>query len=159
MSKEVNIKLAKPQTEEEFLEMDRRDEAQIVAELTGELVTEYAYSFESGGRTVIGLSYAGVKECARQMGGIRVSEPQIRETDEWWIVYCSAEDTKTGLLFWGGAQQAKYLPDGRPDPFAFPKAISKAQRNAIRQLLPEPIIHAVIRKYLESQGKAMPSQP
>lgn len=38
---------------------------------------------------------------------------------------------------------------GRPDPFAFTKAIHKAQRNAIKQLLPVPVIREVLNFYLK----------
>ena len=147
-----DIKNARPVEHEDFVELDRRDEAQIVRELTGELVEEYAYSFYQGNRLVVGLSYAGVKAAAQQMGNITVSEPKIQETEEYWTAYCSATDKTNGITFWGGAQQAKLLPNGNPDPFAFAKVISKAQRNAIRALLPETIIQMVIRKYLESAG-------
>ena len=40
----------------------------------------------------------------------------------------------------------------RPDPFAFTKAIHKAQRNAIKQLIPMPVIREVLNFYL--RGKA-----
>ena len=56
-----DIKNARPVEHEDFVELDRRDEAQIVRELTGELVEEYAYSFYQGNQLVVGLSYAGVK--------------------------------------------------------------------------------------------------
>jgi len=150
-----DIKNARPVEHEDFVELDRRDEAQIVRELTGELVEEYAYSFYQGNQLVVGLSYAGVKAAAQQMGNITVSEPKIHETEEYWTAYCSATDKTNGITFWGGAQQAKFLSNGNPDPFAFAKVISKAQRNAIRALLPETIIQMVIRKYLEQSQYPM----
>ena len=42
-----DIRNARPVEQEDFAELDRRDEEQIIRELTGELVEEYAYSFLS----------------------------------------------------------------------------------------------------------------
>ncbi len=39
----------------------------------------------------------------------------------------------------------------RPDPFTFTKAVHKAQRNAIKQLLPVPVIREVLNFYLKRQ--------
>ena len=40
------------------------------------------------------------------------------------------------------------MAGGRSDPFAFTKAIHKAQRNAIKQLIPVPVIREVLNFYL-----------
>lgn len=40
----------------------------------------------------------------------------------------------------------------RADPFAFTKAIHKAQRNAVKQLLPVPVIREVLNFYLRRKA-------
>ena len=46
----------------EYKIMDNFDEEQVLAELQGHYLTEFVYSFKAGGRDVIGLSWAGIKE-------------------------------------------------------------------------------------------------
>ena len=56
-------------------------------------------------------------------------------------------------MVWCGAyEQPKKIGD-RPDPFAFTKAIHKAQRNAIKQLIPVPVIQEVLNFYLHRKVK------
>ena len=154
-----------PKEREDFEALDRMDEKQIVQELQGEILDKYVYRFQQGGRTVVGLSYAGVKAAIQRMGNITVSEPKVESSDELYTVYCSATDHNRNLTFWAGAQQAKMLNENTPDKFAFAKAISKAQRNALRALLPETMIQELVKKYLVSEKKparipqSKPQQP
>jgi hypothetical protein len=47
---------------------------------------------------------------------------------------------------------------GRPDPFAFTKAVHKAQRNAVKQLLPVPVLKEVLNFYLHRKAGPPSSQ-
>ena len=62
---------------------------------------------------------------------------------------------------WGAYEQSKNLPNGNNDPDAFTKAIHKAQRNAIRQLLPMSVIKQVLNFYLHGikPDTSMPAEP
>jgi hypothetical protein len=139
-----------------FLDFDRRDEAQIEAELLGGVVAEYAYRFDQGAGAVTGLSLAGVMAVAQHMGGITCDEPPHWEIgeDEY---YCeiAATDHGRGLKLWGNASQPKYLRrrDGQHilDPHARAKALSKAQRNAVRKLIPETLATKMLEAYLAGQ--------
>jgi hypothetical protein len=139
-----------------FLDFDRRDEAQIEAELLGGVVAEYAYRFDQGAGAVTGLSLAGVMAVAQHMGGITCDEPPHWEIgeDEY---YCeiAATDHGRGLKLWGNASQPKYLRrrDGQQilDPHARAKALSKAQRNAVRKLIPETLATKMLEAYLAGQ--------
>ena len=51
------------------------------------------------------------------------------------------------------------MTGGRPDPFAFTKAIHKAQRNAIKQLIPVPVIREVLNFYLHRKAGSGNSRP
>ena len=131
--------------------MDHRDEAQILAALEGRYLDEFVYEMDSGGRPIVGLSWIGIQEASRAYGGIqcRILEEQEKETHV--VVTVEAKDIKTGSVRVGRSRQAllRRLPSGQLqiDPFADVKAISKAQRNAIRQLLPQALLKQWIDRY------------
>ena len=129
----------------DFQQLDQLDEQQIVAELQGALLDQYVYSFQSNGRQVVGLSWAGVKAVANKLGPVTCDLLELRDTDESYIcvVKASAPD---GTQRIGAAEQSKTFKS-KSDSFALPKAISKAQRNAIRALLPETLITEMVKAY------------
>jgi len=137
----------------DYQTLDQLDEQQIVAELQGALLDQYVYSFESGGRKVVGLSWAGVKAVAAKLGPIACDLLELRDTGDTYLVVVKAT-APDGTTRIGAAEQPKTQQTKRgeqPDPFALPKAVSKAQRNAIRALLPETLITEMVRVYLEQQ--------
>jgi len=159
--KPTDITPAKTLRPEDFEEFERRDEEQILAEIQGRVIEEMVYSFRSGGRTVTGLSWVGVKEIARRYGQVDVDLVEIRDTPEAWVAVVKARDRERGTGILGVSTQAKVMDtrEGpRPDPFALQKAMSKAQRNAIRALIPETFIKTVVQEWLEMQGRA-PRRP
>jgi hypothetical protein len=135
-----------------FLDFDRRDDDQIMAELRGEAVEQYVYSFNQGGSTVTGLSLAGVMAVAQSMGGITCGQPVFAVDDDEITCDISATDHKNGLTVWGTATESRVMKrrDGnaQPDKFARGKALSKAQRNAIRKLIPEQIAVEMLRQFI-----------
>ena len=52
-----------------------------------------------------------------------------------------------------GAFEQPKVANGKPDPYAFTKAVHKAQRNAIKQLLPMPVIKEILTYYLRQSAK------
>jgi hypothetical protein len=142
----------------EFQIMDRADEQQILDELQGHYLTEFVYSFHAGNKDVIGLSWAGIKELAYRYGGIQVESCSIEEKTDFWLVTCKALDIVKKNSRFGVATQNKMMKrrDGSSevDEFALQKATSKAQRNAIRALMPEIAVKQYIDKFMaEKQGK------
>lgn len=134
---------------ERIKEIDRNDEEQILALMGGEMVDEYVYSFKDGaGRTQEGLSWAGVREMAQLRGNIILGKPEIEEAADHIRVMVMATDMKTNVTVWAGCHQPKMIKprngDPYPDDFAFEKAISKAQRNAIKNLMPMTAVRGVI---------------
>jgi hypothetical protein len=134
----------KPERHEDFLMMERKDEEQIMQEMQGRILPQFFYEFSSGGRIVTGLSYAGVKQIMRQMGNIRIRDFNISDDGNQFIAKARAVDENRNLEIWGVSQQPKKmtLRSGKEifDEFAATKAASKAQRNAIRALIPEQVI-------------------
>jgi len=138
----------------EYEVIDQADDRAIIEMMTGQTIQDYVYSFKQGGRVVEGLTLAGINEAANRRGGIVVEDIQFEDKDDSWIAIVKATDTFTGSSRYGAFEQPKKT-GSRDDPFAFTKAIHKAQRNAVKQLLPVPIIREVLNYYLH--GKKPPS--
>jgi len=155
-----------------FEVMDREDENMIIAELKGHQLPEvYVYSYEEGGKSVSGLSVVGVNQIRRQMAiptkqrkaeVIRVlGDPQIKENEnEIYVVvkagrYLFDKDGKEYLfdVTYGAKRQSKFFSGWKktPNPFFFETAISKAERNAVRRLLDEPLAQALIDDCLKGK--------
>ncbi|MDE0014968.1 MAG: hypothetical protein OXU51_02190 [Candidatus Poribacteria bacterium] len=144
----------------EYAVVDQVDDQAIVELMTGQTIQDYVYSFKQGGRTVEGLTLAGINEAANRRGGIQVEEVKYEELENSWIATAKAVDTITGSSRYGAYEQPK-MAGGRSDPFAFTKAIHKAQRNAIKQLIPVPVIREVLNFYLHRKaggGNSAPQQ-
>ena len=135
----------------EYEVVDQVDDQAIIELMTGQTIQDYVYSFKQGGRTVEGLTLAGINEAANRRGGIQIEEVNYEERDNSWIATAKAIDTITGSSRFGAYEQAK-MNGSRPDPFAFTKAIHKAQRNAIKQLIPVPVIREVLNFYLNRKA-------
>lgn len=147
--------------QKEVEEMESKDDTQILAEMKGdfkaEVLKQLFYSFMSGGRKVVGLSYKGVKQIAMRQGHIMVKELELKETEKAWIATCKARDKAKDLEVYGAAIQPKeiVLRDGNkmPDSFAMSKAVSKAQRNALRGLISEVVVTEAYKRWLDGRGE------
>ena len=136
----------------EYEVVDQVDDQAIIELMTGQTIQDYVYSFKQGGRTVEGLTLAGINEAANRRGGIQIEEIDYEEREHSWIATAKAVDTITGSSRYGAYEQPKMM-GGRADPFAFTKAIHKAQRNAIKQLIPVPVIREVLNFLPQPKNK------
>lgn len=159
-----------------FKAMDRLDEQQILDALEGRPSDTIAYSFKTGGKQQTGLSYAGVAEVVRTMNAaghtaIAISPDfaplvaEVVEEDEngepvtFIQVTVYAHDTRNGGGNYGTARQAKFVTfkdKGRKpqlDSFAFTKALSKSQRNAMAPLTPMVFREALIAQALNNPAR------
>jgi hypothetical protein len=137
---------------EEYELLDRRDEEQILAEIKGNIITKMFYSFPLDGRMVTGISWVGTKEIARQYGGIDIKYVRVDETEDSFIAVMKATDTRRGTSLLGTATQPKIMSNRggeKPDRFAYTKAVSKAQRNAIRAIIPERFLVEMYEQFKE----------
>lgn len=146
-------------TEDPYVAMEKADEHQVLAEMQGRFIQELVYSFNQGGQEVTGLSLAGVRETVRTMNSrglsrIRISaqEPKITETDDYYQVMVYAEDVQNGGGAWGAKRQEKRHARGAVNVFAMEMALSKAQRNAQRALIPEYFVKAMIEEFMSKKG-------
>jgi hypothetical protein len=153
-----------------FLEMEKRDEEQILSELQGGVLKEMFYVSKEGKAVV---SWIGIKEIARKYGGIDVNLVEKTDLGEQWLVIVKATDKNNGYSLLGASTQAKMMdvydrdpndPKKRldtthkePDPFVLPKAMSKAQRNAIRALVPETFFAQMVDTWRKGPKPAAPA--
>lgn len=151
---------------EEVMEaFDKLDETQALAELKGASLQEYVYSFKDRGVIVTGLSLVGVRETVREMNkrgfartGISDKAPIINETEDYIEIQTYAKDELNGGGYWGIKRQNKKFGTGTVNRFCMEQALSKAQRNALRGLIPEPFVKEMIATYLgEGKGKNVTS--
>lgn len=145
-------------------EVERKDEEQIIAEIAGEAVKEYVYQFPMDGKTVTGLSWAGYKELAFRRGNIQIGRPIVEDGGDHWRCLIEATDLERNVTFWAGTHQPKSRRINNredtgyklvTDDFAIEKAISKAQRNVLKNLIPQSIQTAAIAAVLK--GFAIPA--
>lgn len=161
--KEQKLKLITiPETSQEertelVQEFEIRDERELEKEIMGETLLDYFYQFQIRGRTVTGLSIAGLREIARRMGNIKVSEPKIEDKGDRWICKTEVKDLLRNVTAWGVSQQLKNmkLKDGSEleDDFALQKCYSKSLRNALRSLIPERLVSHMLQKFMEEKEK------
>ncbi len=151
-----------------FRVMDLADENMILDELQGRALAVMVYSFTSGGARQTGLTYWGVAEAVRTLNvrsssRIRIN-PEMLDKEVVDIdgkahhrVTVYAEDTEAGGGQFGAAEvplKMKLRKGGEvDDPFAYRKALSKAQRNALRSLVPMTFQEAIIAQYLGDETK------
>ena len=152
-----------------FIELDRRDEQQIVMHALGEVVDELFYDVKGKKR----LSWEGINTIAYLMGDIEVDDGVQWERIEmfgdrvYWSATVRARNTRFNLASLGTAEapermevydrddRNQKIPDPKrkgefkthlePDEFCRRKALSKGQRNAKRAVMPT----AVLKKYLQ----------
>lgn len=151
---------------EVFQEMERYDQLQIVAEAMGDVVEELVYVVQGQK----GLSYKGVNLIAFYMGDIGV-EPWVdwqqiqMDGKMYWSATVRGCNERYNLTALGTAEvpeqmdvydrdeKKQKIPDGQGgfkshlefDRFCRRKALSMAQRNAKRAVMPE----AMIKKWLD----------
>ena len=124
--------------------MEARDEEQILATAQGAIIKEMFYSFTIGGKKVTGISWVGTKEIARLYGGIKMGIPVVTDLGDQYACSVQATDVNNNVTLVGTSLQSKLMTkkggEQVPDKFAYTKVTSKAQRNAIRALIPETFL-------------------
>lgn len=176
-SEETPVEEATPEVEETqdndatpFELFDKSDEEQIENEMKGMVADEMVYSFTAGGQKVEGLSKAGTFEAMRSYNKTQRKQKKphiiLADTDKATVLesensyayiipaYITDDNGVVYERFVGSAEANKTLK-GRSgtysDPFALAKATSKAQRNAIRGLLPDSLIKRLIEKWTKQK--------
>ncbi len=135
---------------------DILDDLQITNSTKGKIIKEFFYEFPSHGKNAISLTYSGIKWIASKMAAkgdpLTVGQIDITETPESIKAVVRVRRYATGEERLGAAEQLKYekgKDGGEPkaDPFAFAKVVSKAQRNGLKQFIPETVIQEAYREW------------
>lgn len=163
-----------------FQLMEARDEQQMMQEIMGVYAKEYVYDIPfKGGKVskcdtpdcplakrgephthVRGLSWSGVKEARRIFKGIdtrELSRPVVVEQDGKKFYECSATavDLRTGNCTTAFKRQPflKKKKSGEyiEDEFAYEIVQSKAKRNSIAEILPQPLVRAWIQDWVKGK--------
>lgn len=174
----------------QFELLDRSDEDQILGELSGRVTDKYIYKSPDGPRlSYAGIGWAA-REYAKKGEILRVmGKPEIcaDPTDpDYIIVVVTAQrfavnsdtgkeialDTRIGAKrkwknmeknVWGKGQDGKPVvisKDIAPDPFYFEKAMSMAQRNALKALMPDDFVAQIVERALRPKaGKVGGGEP
>jgi len=157
----------------QIAEIEQRDESQILAELSGELLEEMIYVVEVYDRrkkkTVRKprLSWAGTKEVARSRGNIVLAEPVVTDLDATIRIMVKATDLTRNFTVFGGCQQPRKMKVNDVDPatggvtghhfeddaYCFQKGLSKCQRNALTLCIPADYAAKSIDRFLKATGK------
>jgi hypothetical protein len=147
MTLEPQIKEYKaPETLDDFKAVESLDEEQILMELQGKAIDKLFY--DTGKMTA--LSWAGVKYFAIQLGHMQIQEVKLEESPESYKAIAWAYDKAHDLRVMGAAEQSKttnWNNKLEKDPFALAKVVSKAQRNALRNLIPETMISEAFKAW------------
>ena len=140
-------------------DLDRLEDAAIMGVVTSGDKEAFVYEFQQGGKTIRGLTVAGIDEAANFRGGITITEPKIEEKDNSYFVMVEAVDEVNKTTRWGCFEQPK-KQGSKHDIFAITKAVSKAQRNALRKVLPQAWqLRAIAHLCGEGPMPAVPAMP
>ena len=145
-----------PDTQEEFSIMERMADDAIVAKMNDKLLNAYVYQFTSPqGDLVVDLTKDGLFAFANLRKGIELKREwdnlDDKEAEEYMMIY-SSRDLHTGDVREGSAQEAK-AKGNRKDPYALAKCTSKAQRNALKNILSVDAWRQLILIFLEEEDK------
>ncbi|MBA7625033.1 hypothetical protein ES703_32454 [subsurface metagenome] len=155
----------------QIAEIEQKDEAQVLAELAGELISEMIYTVEVYDRRAkktvkkARLSWAGTKEVARSRGNIILAEPVVTDLDTTIRIMVKATDLTRNFTVFGGCQQPRKMKVNdfddkgvitghhyEDDAYCFQKGLSKCQRNALTLCIPADYSAKCIARFLKASG-------
>ena len=134
--------------------MDQLDSDLIRQQLAGESEQRapLVFAVKEGGKLYCELNWQGVKEAVRvcaERGIARLAigsvPPQLTETREFCQFTVQAVDGISGQVNWGVAREYK-----SDNPFAVQIALTKAQRNALRALIPPEVRSELIKQAVDA---------
>ena len=129
---------------------------------TPEMLSEYVYEMTLGGRRVHGITAAGIAHMALE-NNISIESCEREETEEHIAYTAWAIKLDTDQRSCGYFSQKKNTSGHIPDEFAGAKAMTKAKRNARKDLLPATLLSEAISMFVEmargGASKRRESQP
>ena len=126
------------------------DDAIAAGGWSPQMRNEYVYTFKQGGREIRGLTSAAIAHIALEHGiSITNIEKEILKDGVLFTATAVKKmpDLEDCLTAYGCAYQP-FLSGGKPDVFCWQKALTKACRNARRQLIPATMIISATEQLL-----------
>ena len=165
-------------TQEFIVASEWADDDAIEDELMGKAMEHYVYKFPQKGKDVTGLTVAGVNEMSRLLtrkkdsgikirivpDSIKIDTNVVMDGEAGVSVTLLAENMLSGETAIG-AKFEQFKKTGRngkyDNTFPMEKAVSKAERNAKRKLIPEKVAVEMIKKFVckESNVKQLAPVP
>jgi hypothetical protein len=133
--------------------MEAKDEDQILAEMKGEFLSQFVYSFRQGNRDITNLSYVGIKEAIRRRGHYQIIEQIISEANGKIRALIKVHDLVNDIDVLGASEAEA------DKPFAYVLAINKAERNAFAKVIPAKLIAEMIAEKLGKTPKEAERSP
>jgi len=141
-----------------FAIFDALDENQIIEEIKGKVLRDWIYQFSQEGRTVQGVSKAGIDAACQYltMQGKVIRDQSLEminlpDGEVGFISKCAvySVDRETGREYKqneaiGTKNQPIYFPGGKKNPHWFTAGSQKSIRNARRRLIPESVINHIL---------------
>jgi len=156
-STEEKVKPERINQQSDFFEtIDKMDEKQIENLQQGLAVKEMFYEVpddESEGN-IYGISYYGTIELAKLQGGLECGNYESDDDESDYVVIVSVKDTIRGISVMGMGVQPKSKTTTKGiirDRFGKIKALSKGQRNGIRQLLDPQLVQSEFEKWYSAK--------
>lgn len=152
--------------------LDRHDEDQVLAQIEERMDRVLMYDFRKGSSQVTDLSVNGVFECIRLLnatGHARIGIVEgslsvaIEPGDDGpeYVVDVAARDEVSGLTLYASATEPRMMRTNngpKKDPFARQKAISKAQRNALKRHIPERLRQGMLALHKGDNARVLEIQ-
>jgi hypothetical protein len=149
-----------PKSDAAYQYFEKLDEQSVRDEVQGIWAKTLVYQFKEKGRTVTGLSIRGVEEAARFLVrhgyDIVCDKAVVEETNTEYRSSCKVTYTVPNgrqMVTYGYSRTLKAYSNGSSNEFAYIQALSKAQRNALRTVIPEKIMSTLIERFLRDTDK------
>jgi len=141
---------------QDFVPIDRWSKEEILKQLTDEIIQKYyVYDFEQEGRRVVGLTADCVIDIAHWIGGIETVDEHVFEMGDKVVAKVTVRDVTRDFTVSGFAEESKWFDAGKKKPKRFAERIAfrKAQRNALKRLIPKFVEETILQKYEEIKEK------
>ena len=116
-----------------------------LAGVNAETLKKYLYTFKSRGEEVVDVTQDGINHIA-QCAGVSSEDVEILHEDDVSITVKATAINQHGVRHIGMIREDKFNKSGYPNPFALQNAVSKAQRNAKKGLLPMTWVRDLIKQ-------------
>lgn len=163
MNNENKEQKGETQEIQEYQVAELVDDALAAGVFSEHMRNQYVYEFKQGNKLIRGLTAAAYAHLSIEYQ-ITVAEPPEREIMDKGVIYTICCENRDGLRSYGIAYEPFVDHRGQADKFCWQKALTKARRNAQKQLLPATLQASAIETLInldvvEYDGKTVLPDP